>query len=166
MKGFALIAVMFAFMWIGPTASAQLPDGTVIYSSKPGSVIGRVAQRWATRAQGYPARYTHVGIVLGGQVYHADYPHVTSYPVGQNKLGVVLRYEMPNRQYTQQQIGAMKRYAHSQIGQPYRLRGFLRNDGGEGWCSQFIRRVKEQAGHDLSYRDGFTPDNLRHALRR
>lgn len=146
--------------------TAQVPDGTVVYSSKPNAVIGRVAKRWATRAQGYAARDTHVGIVLGGRVYHADYPSVTSYPVGHDKPGVVVRYEYPNRQYTPQQIDAMKRYAQSQIGQPYRLSGFIRNDGGEGWCSQFVRRVKERAGHKLSYRDGFTPDNLRRALNR
>jgi len=164
-KGFIQTVWLLAAMSIGSTASAHLPDGTVVYSSKPGSVIGRVAQRWATRAQGYHARDTHVGIVLGGRVYHADYPRVTSYPVGQHKSGVVTRYEMPSRQYSPKQIDAMTRYAQSQIGQPYRLTGFIRNDGSEGWCSQFVRRVKERGGHKLSYRDGFTPDNLKRALR-
>ncbi len=164
-KGFVGTVWFFMFLWCGVTASAQVPDGTVVYGSKPSAVVGRVAQRWATRAQGYQAEYTHVGIVLGGRVYHADYPSVASYPVGQEKPGVISTYEMPTRPYTQQQIDAMKRYAQSQIGQSYRLRGFIRNDGGEGWCSQFVRRVKEQGGHELSYRDGFTPDNLRRALR-
>jgi hypothetical protein len=157
---------IFYILLYGTSLVAQVPDGTVVYSSKPNAVIGRVAKRWATRAQGYQARHTHVGIVLGGRVYHADYPHVTSYPVGQDKPGVVVRYELPKRRYSASQIEAMKRYARSQLGKPYRLRGFIRNDGSEGWCSQFVRRVKEQGGHRLSYRDGFTPDNLRHALSR
>lgn len=124
-KSLAQTAGLLILLFYGPTASAQIPDGTVVYSSKPGAVIGRVAQRWATRAQGYHARDTHVGIVLGGRVYHADYPHVTSYPIGQHKSGEVVRYETPTRRYTIEQIGAMKDYANSQIGQPYRLRGFL-----------------------------------------
>jgi hypothetical protein len=166
MKGFARSVWFFVLVSIGSTAIAQVPDGTMVYQSKPNTIIGDVAKRWASRAQGYQAIDTHVGVVIDGWVYHADYPRVARYRVGQEKRGVVSRYELPDRQYTPGQVDAMRRYAQSQIGQPYRLRGFIRNDGTEGWCSQFARRVKEQAGHRLSYRDGFTPDNLRRALSR
>lgn len=142
----------------------DLPDVTIVYSGKP-SYVGRVAKRWASRAQGYPATYTHVGIVLGGRVYHADYPAVTSRPVWQLKRGEVATYVLPRHNYSSPQVAAMKAYAQSQIGQPYRLRGFIRRNGEEGWCSQFVRRVLEQGGHNLSYQDGFTPDNLLRAIK-
>lgn len=146
-------------------AFGQFPDGTLVYSSKPNTVIGNVAKRWAARAQGYRATHTHVGIVLGGRVYHADYPRVESKPIGSRKLGEVVTYQLPTRNYTPQQVQAMRNYAQSQIGQPYRLRGFIRGNGEEGWCSQFARRVLEQGGHNLSYQDGFTPDNLLRSIR-
>ena len=144
---------------------ADYPDGTIVYSSKPNHIVGRVAQRWATRAQGYRATYTHVGIVLGGRVYHADYPRVEAKPIGQFKRGEIASYSLPARQYTPQQVAAMTAYAQSQLGQPYRLRGFIRGDGSEGWCSTFVKNVLNRAGHNLTYRDGFTPDNLLRAIR-
>jgi hypothetical protein len=146
-------------------AFAQHPDGTIVYSSKPNSVVGRVAQRMATRAQGYRATHTHVGITLGGRVYHADYPRVEAKPIGQFKRGEIASYQLPTRNYTPQQVAAMRFYAQSQVGQPYRLRGFLRRDGSEGWCSTFVGQVLNRGGHSISKRDRFTPDNLMRAVR-
>lgn len=86
------VQVVVAITWMllvvfAVNAKANYPDGTLVYSSKPGSVVGRVAQRWASRAQGYRATHTHVGIVLGGRVYHANYPRVEAKPIGQFKRG-------------------------------------------------------------------------------
>lgn len=156
----AIILSLFA-----STASAQLPDGTLVYSSKPNTIIGNVAKRWAARAQGYRATHTHVGIVLGGRVYHADYPRVEAKPIGSRKHGESVTYQLPSRNYTPQQVQSMRSYARSQIGQPYRLRGFIRSDGQEGWCSPFVKNVLNRGGHNLSYQDGFTPDNLKRAVR-
>jgi len=156
----ALILSLFA-----STASAQLPDGTLVFSSKPGTLIGNVAKRMATRAQGYRAEHTHVGIVLGGRVYHSDYPRVVSFAVGTRKRGEVVRYQLPTSQKTTNQVTAMRYYAQSQVGQPYRLRGFLRRDGSEGWCSTFVGEVLNHGGHNISAAERFTPDNLRRAVR-
>jgi len=158
-----VIAVLLAC--VCSQAFAQYPDGTMVYSSKPGSIVGRVAQRWASRAQGYQATHTHVGIVLNGMVYHSDYPRVATRPIGQLKRGEVARYVLPSKQYTPSQVAAMRSYAKLQVGQPYRLRGFLRRDGSEGWCSTFVGQVLNRGGHSISATQRFTPDNLMRAIK-
>jgi hypothetical protein len=150
---------------ITSTASGQLPDGTIVFSSKPGTVIGNVAKRLASNAQGFRASYTHVGIVFGNRVYHSDFPRVHSFPLGHHKRGEAVTYQLPTSSYTPQQIAAMKAYAQSQIGQPYRLRGFLRRDGSEGWCSTFVGQVLNRGGHQITKQQRFTPDNLMRAVR-
>lgn len=157
------LAIILALA-IASTASAQLPDGTLVFSSKPNTVIGNVAKRMAARAQGYKATHTHVGIVLGGRVYHSDYPRVATYALGVQKLGEVTSYHLPSRQYTPSQVAAMTHYAQSQIGRPYRLRGFIRRDGGEGWCSTFVGQVLNRGGHNITKQQRFTPDNLQRAI--
>jgi len=159
-----MIRLTLILSLLATTASAQLPDGTLVFSSKPGTVIGNVAQQMATQAQGYSAHHTHVGIILGGRVYHSDYPRVHSYAVGHSKPGELVSYQLPTRNYTPQQIAAMRSYAQSQLGQPYRLRGFLRRDGSEGWCSTFVGQVLNRGGHSISATERFTPDNLRRAI--
>lgn len=136
-----------------------LPDGTLVFPPEPNTVVGRVARRWATRAQGYPAKHTHVGIVLNGRMYHSDWPRTTTTKIPKGT------YILPPRKYSAAQVQEMTRYANSQLGRPYRLRGFIRRDGSEGWCSPFVKNVLNQAGHNLSYQDGFTPDNLQRAVR-
>jgi hypothetical protein len=159
-----MIRLALILSLLSTSASAQLPDGTLVFSSKPNTVIGNVAKRMASRAQGFSARHTHVGIVFGNRVYHSDFPRVDSFPVGHFKPGEVVSYQLPMRNYTPQQISAMRAYAQSQIGQPYRLRGFLRRDGSEGWCSTFVGHVLNRGGHSISKRDRFTPDNLMRAV--
>jgi hypothetical protein len=160
-----MIRLAFILSLLTSPALAQLPDGTLVFSNKPGTVIGNVAQRMATKAQGYHSRYTHVGIVLDGVVYHSDYPRVTTRSVHARKRFESMTYQLPARQYTPQQIASMKAYARSQLGQPYRLRGFLRRDGSEGWCSTFVGQVLNQAGHNMTKQQRFTPDNLLRAIR-
>ncbi len=160
------IATTILIACVCSQAFAQYPDGTMVYSSKPGSIVGRVAQRWASRAQGYQATHTHVGIVLNGKVYHADYPRVTTKPIGQLKRGEVAHYVLPSKQYTQAELSAMRSYAESQVGKPYRLAGFIRRDGQKGWCSTFVGEVAKRGGHSISYGEMFTPDNLRRAIAR
>jgi hypothetical protein len=160
-----VIRLAFILSLFASTVSAQLPDGTLVFSRKPGTVIGNVAQRMATKAQGYHSRYTHVGIVLDGVVYHSDYPRVATRAVHDRKRFESMTYQLPARQYTPQQIASMKAYARSQLGQPYRLRGFLRRDGSEGWCSTFVGQVLNRGGHSIDKRQRFTPDNLMRAVR-
>jgi hypothetical protein len=59
----------------------------------------------------------------------------------------------------------MEKYAKSQLGRRYSLRGFRLRNGEEGWCSPFVKNVLNQVGHNLTYQDGFTPDNLLKALK-
>lgn len=150
---------------ITTTASAQYPDGTLVMSSKPGTIIGNVAQRMATRAQGYRSQYTHVGVVIQGRIYHSDFPRVGSIAVGAHKRGERADYYVPTRQYTPQQVAAMKSYAQSQVGQPYRLRGFRLRNGEEGWCSTFAGQALNRAGYNIGKSQRFTPDGVLNSVR-
>lgn len=145
--------------------SGGLPDGTLVFSSKPGSLVGGVANRMATRSQGFRAESTHVGVIIGGRVYHSDYPRVGTVRVGVLKRGEVARYVVPAVPFSRVEVEAMRRHASSRIGERYRLRGFLRPDGVTGgYCSPFVRDVLRAGGMRLSYRDGFTPDLLMRAV--
>lgn len=144
---------------------AEMPDGTLVFSNKPRSIVGRIAERMATRAQGYRAKHTHVGVVIDGRVYHADYPQVASKPIGSTKHGEIVTYVPPSQSYTTSQVDAMRSYAQSQIGKPYRLRGFIRRDGSEGWCSTFVGQVLNRGGHRVTKGQRFTPDNLMRAVK-
>lgn len=140
-----------------------LPDGTLVLSNKPGTLVGNVALDSASKAQGYPAQYTHIGIVLEGKIYHMDFPRACIRDGF--KPGEKVTYYLPPKPYTQAQVKAMVRYAKSQLGKRYSLRGYRRRDGTGGWCSPYVKDILKQAGHNLSYQDGFTPDNLLRALR-
>jgi hypothetical protein len=150
---------------ITTTASAQYPDGTLVLSSKPGTIIGNVAQRMASRAQGYRSKYTHIGVVIEGRIYHSDYPRVASIAVGAHKRGERADYYAPATPYTPQQVAAMKSYAQSQIGQPYRLRGFRLRNGEEGWCSTFAGQVLNRGGYNIGKSQRFTPDGVLNSVR-
>ena len=143
----------------------QVPDGTLVLSSKPGTIIGNVANRMATKAQGYPAKYTHIGIVLEGKVYHSDYPRVTTRPLNSFKRHEQAHYSLPGIPYSAQQLATKTKYANSQLGQPYRLRGFIRRNGSEGWSSTFVGQVLNAGGHALTLQDRFTPDNVYRSYR-
>jgi hypothetical protein len=53
----------------------------------------------------------------------------------------------PCESYTQHQLEAMKRYAESQLGRPYMLRGWWKGREVRGvFCSQFAGDVIEQSG--------------------
>lgn len=149
---------------VSTPAIAQYPDGTLVMSSKPGTIVGNVAQRMATRAQGYKSRYTHVGIILGGRIYHADFPRFGAIAIGAHKRGEKADYYAPTNRYTAEQVAAMKAYAQSQVGQAYRLRGFIFRTDDDRYCSPFAKNVLKHAGHDLTRQDGLTPDNLIRAL--
>jgi uncharacterized protein YycO len=158
-------AIFSIAILLASAAIAQYPDGTLAMQSKPGRIVGNVAQRMASRAQGHPAHYTHVGIVLGGVLYHLDYPRMVAVPLGAYKRGTVTDYYVPTVPYTPQQIAAMRSYARSQVGQPYRLRGFRLRNGEEGWCSTFAGQVLNQAGWNISKSQRFTPDGVLNSVR-
>jgi len=154
--------ILFFLLIICSSVEAKYPDGTLVFSNKPGTLVGNIALRSASKAQGYQAKWTHVGIILDGKIYHSDFPVTTmrtSFKIGEKVIFI-----LPSRKYTDQQIYDMKRYANSQLGKRYSLRGFRLRNGEEGWCSPFVKNVLNQAGHKLTYRDGFTPDNLLRAI--
>ena len=164
-KEHAMIRLVLILSLFASTACAQFPDGTLVFSAKPGTIIGNVAMGMASNAQGSASRFTHVGIILNNRVYHADYPWVSTRKIGSLKLGERAIYVVPTRAYSVKESNRMLAYAVSQIGKRYRLKGFIRCDGTEGWCSPFVKNVLNAGGYRLTYRDGFTPDNLLKAIR-
>ena len=137
---------------------AKYPDGTLVFSNKPGTLVGNIALRSASKAQGYQAKWTHVGFILDGKIYHSDFPVTTtrtSFKRGEKGIFI-----LPSRKYTDQEIYNMKKYANSQLGKRYSLRGFRLRNGEEGWCSTFVGQVLNQAGHNITKQQRFTPDNL------
>jgi hypothetical protein len=138
------------------------PDGTLVFSNKPGTIIGNAAIASASKVQGYPAKYTHCGIIFNGYIYHSDFPVVAKRT--KLKPGEQATFVLPNRYYTIGEINSMRRYADSQLGKRYSLRGYRLRNGEEGWCSPFVKNVLNQSGHNLTYKDGFTPDNLLKAI--
>jgi len=139
------------------------PDGTLVFSNKPGTIIGEAARVSASKAQGYPAKWTHVGIIFDGVIYHSDFPVVTKRT--KLKPGERAIFVLPNRYYTPGEIKTMKNYAESQLGKRYSLRGYRLRNGEEGWCSTFVGNVLNQTGHNITKQQRFTPDNLMRAVR-
>jgi hypothetical protein len=155
--------ILFFLLIICSGVNAKYPDGTLVFSNKPGTLVGNIALRSASKAQGYLAKYTHVGIIFGGIIYHSDFPVVTTRT--KLKIGERAIFILPVKNYSVDEINLMLNYANSQLGKRYSLRGYRLRNGEEGWCSPFVKNVLNAGGHRLSYRDGFTPDNLLRALR-
>jgi hypothetical protein len=52
----------------------------------------------------------------------------------------------PKKSYTQEQLAIMKKYADSQIGRPYSIKGYLRSQPVEGtFCSEYLAEMLNQA---------------------
>lgn len=137
-----LLLIMTLLSSIGNAQS--LPDGTLVMSNKPGTLVGNIARRLANGDE-----HTHVGIVFRGRVYHMDFPYATSVPVAKyGKRGEVIDYYVPTSPV--QEAGKMLAAARSMMGQPYSLRGFMRPHRKPGtWCSPFVGKVLNAGGYHI-----------------
>jgi hypothetical protein len=71
----------------------------------------------------------------------------------------------PRTSYTLQQLSAMRRYAESQLGRPYMLRGWWQYREVRGiFCSQFVGDAIEQSGKMVSAHFRESPVSLYHKL--
>lgn len=146
------------------TVFAQHPNGTLVLSSAD-TIVGRTAKR-ITNGD----RYTHIGIVIDGQVYEATLPRakrgpIASYPSRRSTND----FFEPIHPYSYQEVDRMRRFANSQLGVPYKLRNYFhpRSRPVNGtWCSPFVGRILNASGrHHLSKHQMFEPQNVINTLR-
>jgi hypothetical protein len=136
------------------------PDGTLVLSSKPGTVVGNIASRLTGGDQ-----YTHIAIVIDNQVYESDWPRSKSTPLSHyGKRRGVYHYYRPTTPYTREQVDRMRDSVQSRLGQPYRLRNFLRPGSRqtEGtWCSPFVATALNASGrYQLAPQQSHKPQTL------
>lgn len=129
------------------------------------TVVGRVAKR-ITGGD----KYTHVGIVLNGYVYEADWPRVKKTPVSgykSNRRRVNVDVYAPSRPFSQAEVQAMVNHAEGKLGQKYGLRSYFRPGAKANgtWCSPYVKDVLNASGrYNLSNGDGHEPQNLLGAI--
>ncbi|MEM1224592.1 MAG: hypothetical protein AAGJ40_02785 [Planctomycetota bacterium] len=141
---------------------AQVPDGTVILSSKKG-LIGRIAQRVTGGDQ-----YTHAAIVLDGYVYESDWPRAKRTPVNQyGKWRSTNDFYVPSQPLSRGQVSAMRSKAQSMLGTRYDLRNYFRPGSARNagtWCSPYVGKVLGAGGVTLSSHQMHEPQNLKQAI--
>ena len=133
--------------------SAPIPDGTVIFW-QGGPLTGPILRHTGSRI-------THAAIILDGWVYEATPPRVHKVRLGEYMASLRARAVQtagfswfvlqPQRSYTPEQLVSMRRYADSQLGRPYMLRGWWQYREVRGiFCSQFVGDAIEQSGKIVS----------------
>ena len=95
---------------------------------------------------------THAAIVLNGYVYEAVPPCVhkvrlDEYKAHMAKKGTHYFITVPKKPFSRDQIAAMVKYAESQLGRPYLLRGYWKGMETRGiFCSQLVGNTIETSG--------------------
>jgi hypothetical protein len=122
---------------------------------------------------------THVAIVFDDIVYEATPPRVRKLGLNEyikhlehlKTLGFWRRRNFswftmsPIVAYNPSELDAMRQYAESQLGRPYRLRGWWSNDQRGIFCSQYVGNVIEKSGRIVSANNRESPGSLHQKLR-
>ena len=130
-----------------------IPDGAVIFW-QGGPLTGPILRHTGSTI-------THAAIVLDGWVYEATTPRVHKVPLDEYMASLRARAGrtagfswfmlQPQTSYTPEQLASMRRYAESQLGRPYMLRGWWQYREVRGiFCSQFVGDAIEQSGKIVS----------------
>lgn len=152
--------IFFLLLFLSSTSYAQYPDGTLVFSSKPNTLVGNIAKRMTNNAQ-----YTHIGIIFDNMVYESDWPRVQRTPVSQyGKRKTVNDYYIPSSPFSKDEIDRMKNHATSRLGEPYQLRDYLRKNSRRTtrgtWCSIYVGEVMNQGRYRFSFQQMFEPQKL------
>lgn len=136
------------------------PDGTLVLSSKPNTLVGNIAKRLTNGDQ-----YTHIGIVVDNKVYESDWPRAKStYTQYYGKHKTINDYYIPTTPYTNSQVVSMRNSVQQRVGQPYQLRNYLRPNSRRTkgtWCSPFVQQTLNDSGrYKLSNQQGYEPQSL------
>jgi hypothetical protein len=146
-------------------------DGSVIFWSG-GLLVGPISNNTGSLL-------THVAIVFDDIVYEATPPKVrklklSSYQTHLQQLSRSGFWQRRNFSwfnmqpivaYTTSELEAMLAYAESQLGRPYRLRGWWSNDLRGIFCSQYVGNVIEKSGRIRSLDNRESPGSLHKKLR-
>jgi len=145
-------------------------NGSVLFW-KGGILVGPIY-----RATG--SLLTHVAIILDNIVYEATPPRVhklqfTDYEEHLDKLAAsrfIQRRDFswfirqPRLAYSAADTAVMRKYAESQMGRPYRLRGWWSDDTSGIFCSQYIGNMLEKTGLIRSLDNKESPVSLYNKL--
>jgi hypothetical protein len=146
-------------------------DGSIIFW-KGGLLVGPIR-----RSTG--SLLTHVAIVFHDIVYEATPPKVRKISLAayQMHLQQLSRSGFWKRRnfswfvmqpliaYTTSELGVMQAYAESQLGRPYRLRGWWSNDLRGIFCSQYVGNIIEKSGRIKSLDNHESPGSLHKKLK-
>lgn len=127
-------------------------DGSVLFW-RGGLLIGPIYKHTGSTL-------THVAIILDNIVYEAAPPRVhklqfSAYEKHLDKLAASQFIQrrnfswfvlQPRLEYSVTELANMKAYAESQLGRPYRLRGWWSDDIRGIFCSQYVGNIVERSG--------------------
>ena len=167
--------LVFILLLVCSSASA-MEDGSVIFWHG-GLLVGPIFRHTNSKI-------THVAIILNEQgqdmVYEATPPRVRRMPFNQyiqhlrelerkpfwRERGFRYFILEPKKPYTSWELQRMRKYARSQLGRPYGLRGWVLNKEVKTiFCSQYISNIIEKSGRIKSYNFKESPVSLYRKLR-
>jgi hypothetical protein len=148
----------------------MMRDGSVLFW-KGGLLVGPIYRQTNSLL-------THVAIILGGAVYEAAPPCVHSLKFGDyekhldklaasrfiQRRGFSWFILQPRLEYTASELAAMRTYAISQLGRPYRLRGWWSDDVRGIFCSQYVGNIIEKTSLIKSFGNKESPISLYNKL--
>lgn len=122
-----------------------IPDGSLLFVENSQNLVESYTN----------SSYSHVAIVLGGEVYEAEPPKVRTYTIKQwftnvarynEGLGspAIVSIFTPKQPLSEEEVARMKEYLEAQVGRRYSIRGYLRKIEGDGiHCSEMCAAALE-----------------------
>jgi hypothetical protein len=135
---------------VGVQAAPETPaNGSVIFW-EDSLLVGPISRQTGSRI-------THAAVILDGYVYEAVPPCVHKVLLADyvERMRIKSRRQpkfkwfvlRPQKTYLMCDVAAMKRYAGSQLGRPYSVRGWWRGCEVLGiFCSQYVANILEKSG--------------------
>lgn len=157
-----IVAAIAVAVPVDAQSPANYPNGTLVFSN-----LRTAFGRWLNRVG--PMSHSHVGIVIDGQVYEADWPRVKCGPPESHyKRHATYEFYTPTQPYSVHEVAGMRNHARSQLGRPYGVARWLvpgtRFGRGGIYCSEYVRDVLNASGRwRLNGGDGYNPGRLRSA---
>lgn len=104
------------------------------------------------------SKYSHVAIVIDDHVYEANPPMIQKHSllewftnIGKHNEGTaspaLVVVMLPDKPYSEKEIGNMREYLEKQVGRRYSVKGYLRKIPGDGiHCSEMCASALEASG--------------------
>lgn len=151
--------------------NVQIKDGSVLFW-QDGRLVRPIKRQTGSTI-------THAAILLNGYIYEAVPPRVRKMPLNQYIEKMKVKKQKPGMQrrgftwfimqpkvpYTLIEIQSMTRYAESQIGRPYSLRGWNKRETRGVFCSQLASNILEKGNRIKSDRFRESPGSLHKKLK-